>query len=60
MGTIYHCVKKDERFTPTHYDLAHEADTEKEAIEWLSSHGGGIFRNILCGVEFEVKPNEKY
>lgn len=32
--------------------------TERGALEWLSSHGGGLYKNSLHRYQFAVKANE--
>lgn len=49
-ATVYHCIQKGE--------VAHYAKTEREALSWLSSNGGGIYKNSLHAFQFEVKPGD--
>jgi len=51
---IYQCFKKDERFKPIKYTLVCEKPTQAEAEAWLKQNGGGLYRNILNGVEYEI------
>lgn len=44
---IYKCLRTDSRYVPPQYVLLHEAPTEEEAIEYLRTHGGGVYRNVL-------------
>ena len=61
MGTIYQCLKRDDRCTPPLMSVMHEASSEREAIAWLEKNGGGIYRNLLhrfdCEVRVKVTPN---
>ena len=63
MGTIYQCLKRDDRYTPPLMSVMHEASSEREAIAWLEKNGGGIYRNLLhgfdCEVRVKVTPNSK-
>lgn len=55
MGTIYQCLKRDDRYTPPLMSVMHEASSEREAIAWLEKNGGGIYRNLLHGFDCEVR-----
>jgi len=55
MGTIYQCLKRGPDVNKS-LILKHEADTQKEAVEWLEKNGGGVYRNILHNLQYEVKP----
>lgn len=59
MGTIYHCLKKDNRYSPPCLTLVYEAPTERDAIEWLEKNGGGVYKNILHNLSFVVLPKTK-
>ena len=54
--TIYHCIKADERYAPTKYELVHQAETERDAIIYLEENGGGIYRNVLHNFSYYVQP----
>lgn len=58
MGTVYHCLTEDKRYFPPKTTLAHQAKTEEEAIEYLETHGGGIYRNILHNFDCLIKPRQ--
>ena len=58
MSTVYKCIKPDTRYIPTQMNVVYQAQTQKEAIEWLENNGGGIYKNVLHGFQYEVKPNE--
>jgi len=51
--TIHECCKpyKDVNKTTS---IVHYAQTTKEAIEWLESNGGGIYKNTLHKYQFDV------
>ena len=55
MGTIYQCLKLDDRYTPPLMSVMHEASSEREAIAWLEENGGGIYRNLLHRFDCEVR-----
>ena len=55
MGTIYQCLKRDDRYTPPIMSVMHEASSGREAIAWLEKNGGGIYRNLLHGFDCEVR-----
>lgn len=55
MSTVYQCIKSDARYIPTRMTVVYEAETQKEAIEWLENNGGGIYRNTLHGFQYNVQ-----
>lgn len=56
--TVYECVKVDLRYRPSQKAIIHYAQTELEALEWLSNNGGGLYRNTLHNFEFNVKAGD--
>jgi len=54
MGTIYQCLKRDNRYTPPMMTVVHEAKSSSEAVRWLENNGGGIFRNLLHNFDCSV------
>ena len=58
MTTVYQCIKLDRRYAPARRVVAHEAATQREAIEWLEHHGGGIYRNALHRFQYDVASKE--
>ena len=36
--------------------LVYQAPTERELIEWLETHGGGIYKNVLHKFQMGVNP----
>jgi len=56
--TIYQCCKCGKDVNKT-LSVVHCADTEAEALKWLEDNGGGVYRNILHRIKFEVKAVDK-
>ena len=60
--TIYQAfVKKSNNVTPATagYILAYCGDTEQDTLRWLAEQpSGGVYKNLLHGFSFEVKPKE--
>ena len=53
MSFIYQAVVEDKRWIPPKESII-EFPTQKEAIDWLQTHGGGIFRDKLCNMDVSI------
>ena len=52
-STSHECCSRSKDIN-ARLEVRHYAVTQKEAIEWLEAHGGGIYRNALRGYKFRV------
>jgi len=55
MGTVFQCCQQGKDVAKT-LGVINCEPTEKLAMRWLETNGGGIYRNILHNFQFYVYP----